>query len=175
MAKAVGFGTLYGQGGKGLCGYAKSTYGVELTLEQATGFQRGFFAAYPRLGQWRDGTERLARSRRPARTKGGRVRTFADGEKSVFPKSLNTPIQGTAGEVMLRALALVDERLEPLDAFIVNTVHDDILVECARAETDSVAAILQECMSQAFLEMFPGAPTVNLVECGTGSNWAEAK
>jgi DNA polymerase-1 len=175
MAKAVGFGTLYGQGGKGLCGYAKGTYHVELTLEQATSFQRGFFAAYPRLGRWRDDTEQRARSRRPVRTKGGRVRSFADDEKGVFTQSLNTPIQGTAGEIMLRALALVDERLEPLDAFIVNTVHDDILVECALAETDRVADALRECMSQAFLEMFPGAPTVNLVECGAGSNWAEAK
>ena len=103
------------------------------------------------------------------------MRTFARGETGVFPKSLNTPVQGTAGEIMLRALALVDERLEPLDASIVNTVHDDILVECALAETDSVATVLRECMSQAFLEMFPGAPTVNLVECGKGSNWAEAK
>ena len=62
-----------------------------------------------------------------------------------------------------------------MKAFVVNTVHDDIMVECPKSEAEKVEDILRESMTQAMLEMFPKAPTLRLVECGTGKSWAETK
>ena len=175
MAKALNFGTLYGQGGEGLRIYARTNYGVELTAKKATDLQKRLFDAYPQLGQWRADRYKGGRAVAPALTKGGRARSFAEGEERISQMSLNTPVQGTAGEIMLRALVLVDERLDAKRTFVVNTVHDDIMVECPKAEAKKVADILRESMTQAMLEMFPKAPTANLVECGKGKNWGEAK
>lgn len=174
MAKAVAFGTLYGQGDKGLQEYARG-YGVEITLVQAKDLQRELFETYSGLRQWRESIRTRAAKNAPARTMGGRVRRFAKGEPSVFPKSLNTPIQGTASEILLRALALVIEPLGPLDARLVSTVHDEIVLSCHEKDADKAEAMLKDCMTRAYLEMFPSAPTTGLVECGRGKNWAEAK
>ncbi len=174
MAKAVAFGTLYGQGDKGLQEYARG-YGVEITLEQAKALQQKLFAAYTGLRRWREDTRSRACRNAPVMTLGGRVRRFGDKEAGVYTKSLNTPIQGTAAEILLHALARVTEALKPLDARLVSTVHDEIVLTCHEKDADKAEAMLKDCMTQAYLEMFPGAPTTGLVECGRGKNWAEAK
>ena len=174
MAKAISFGTLFGQGGEGLRSYARG-FGVEMTVGEAKQFQKKLFEAYPQLRRWQDKIREAARWKAPVRTKGGRVRRFGEGEERAHTRSLNTPVQGTASEILLRALTLVAEALEPLEARLVNTVHDEIVATCGEDHSDAVAGVLRECMTQAFLEMFPGAPTLNLVECGVGRNWAEAK
>ncbi len=56
-----------------------------------------------------------------------------------------------------------------------STVHDEIVGTCREADAAAVAAVLQDCMTRAVLEMVPSAPPTNLVECGVGKNWAEAK
>ncbi|NLN92720.1 MAG: hypothetical protein GX130_05330 [Candidatus Hydrogenedens sp.] len=175
MAKVISFGTLYGQSGEGLRTYARD-FGVEMTAVEARQFQKRFFAAYPQLRSWREDIRKGARRKESVHTKGGRVRTFKGKETSIFPKSLNTPVQGTAGEIQLRALTLVEQELSRFeDARIVNAVHDEIVVIAREEDADAVARLLQECMTRAFLEMFPDAPTMGLVECGVGENWAEAK
>jgi DNA polymerase-1 len=174
MAKAVSFGTLYGQGSAGLAIRARS-FGVTMTVDEAKQFQKRLFEAYPQLRHWREGIRDAARRKASARTRGGRVRHFAANDTSVFPKSLNTPVQGTASEIQLRALTLVAEGLRPFGAHLVNAVHDEIVVTCGEGDAGAVEVVLRDCMTQAFLEMFPDAPTTGLVECGMGSNWAEAK
>lgn len=174
MAKAVAFGTLFGQGDKGLQEYARK-YGVEITLVQAKELQQKLFATYAGLRRWRENTQRSAFGKTPVKTKGGRVRRFGAKEEGVFPKSLNTPIQGTAAEILLRALTLVIEPLGLLDARLVSTVHDEIVLTCHEKDADQAEELLKDCMTRAYLEMFPGAPTTGLVKCGRGKNWAEAK
>jgi DNA polymerase I-like protein with 3'-5' exonuclease and polymerase domains len=147
-----------------------------MTAVEACQFQKRFFAAYPQLRKWQEGIRKRAWRGEPVHTKGGRVRTFKSNETSIFPKSLNTPVQGTAGEIQLRALTLVEEELSRFeDARIVNAVHDEIVVIAREEDADAVARLLQECMTRAFLEMFPDAPTMGLVECSVGKNWADAQ
>src|SRR5262249_9908518 len=52
LAKAINFGLLYGMGAQGFQRYAKSQYGLDLTLEQAATYRQAFFAAYPGLAKW---------------------------------------------------------------------------------------------------------------------------
>lgn len=175
LSKAVVFATLYGQSGPGLRAYARGL-GAEMTLEEAKEFQKRLFDAYPQLRQWQEDARRAAARRAPVRTKGGRVRRFENDNRGTFTRGVNTPVQGTAGEIQLRALTLVAKELDRFEGSrIVNAVHDEIVVTCREDDADAVVAVLCDCMTQAFLEMFPGAPTNGLVECGVGRNWAEAK
>ena len=63
------------------------------------------------------------------------------------------------------------------DAALVNVVHDELVVECAEDCTAEVTALLEQCMTNAWLRLFPDHPalTRDLVEAHVGANWAEAK
>ena len=65
----------------------------------------------------------------------------------------------------------------PLDAALVNVVHDELVVECAEDCTAEVTALLEQCMTNAWLRLFPDHPalTRGLVEAHVGPNWDEAK
>ena len=54
LAKAVNFGLLYGMSAQGLRAYARASYGIEMTLEEAERYRRGFFETYPGLRAWHE-------------------------------------------------------------------------------------------------------------------------
>ena len=62
-----------------------------------------------------------------------------------------------------------------LDATLVAQVHDEIILEASRRDSDVVAQILKTEMVAAFTETFPDAPTNGLVEVRTGNTWADLK
>lgn len=176
MAKAIGFGLLFGMGAAGLMRYARASYGVVLSKGQAERLRERFFATYPGVREWQlaqvDEAERTECSVTPM----GRVRDFAGERKhEFFTAAMNTPIQGAEGEVMLAALALLPKAFDPLDALVVNCVHDEILVECPEANVPAVAAALRDCMERGMRRVFPKATLKNLVEVGHGPTWGDAK
>ena len=178
MAKAVNFGLLYGQGAKGLARYAKSSYGVDMSEEEAEKARKAFFKTYRGLREWQRQTGRLAEITQRVETMGGRVRDFSKEEKGYkYTEALNTPIQGAAAEIMLAALIRVEYALRDKDASLVNVVHDEIVVETEASIADDIKKIVETCMSEAFLDIFFGAEKYmkDLVEAHIGSNWAEAK
>ena len=66
-AKAVNFGMLYGQGHRGLAAYARATYGVDMTLDEARGAQDAFFRTYPGLRRWQQEARLQPAARRRAK------------------------------------------------------------------------------------------------------------
>ena len=86
--------------------------------------------------------------------------------------AMNSPIQGTAADIMKIAMIRVDRRLreEGLSARIILQVHDELLVEAPEAEAVRVKALLEEEMSGAASFDVPLA-----VEVGIGTNWLDAK
>jgi DNA polymerase I len=140
-AKAVGFGLLYGMGAKGLRDYARSSYGVETTLEEATHYRTRFFEAYPDLRRWH---EVVIRSNpEEARTLLGRRR----GSLRSFREALNHPIQGTAADGQKLALALLWERRhECPHAFPTQVVHDEIVIECDTDKAEEAREWLMSAM-----------------------------
>jgi DNA polymerase I-like protein with 3'-5' exonuclease and polymerase domains len=62
-----------------------------------------------------------------------------------------------------------------LDAFLVATVHDELLIEARERDAEVAAEILQGAMMDAFVMTFPGFPTLNLIEVQSGYSWAELK
>ena len=82
-----------------------------------------------------------------------------------------------AGELLMVAMTLLETELRASDAALVNVVHDELVVECAEDCTTEVTALLEQCMTNAWLRLFPDHPalTRDLVEAHVGPNWDEAK
>ena len=89
--------------------------------------------------------------------------------------SLNTPIQGGAGECFLAAIAALEPELDKLGAVLVNVVHDELVVECPEDRAEDTKAAVERAMVAGFLSVFPEGSTRDLVEAHAGANWAEAK
>ena len=175
-AKAVNFGLLYGQGAEGLARYAKTTFGVDLSLEEAQAARIAFFNAYPGLKRWQRHTSNRARGTQQAVTPGGRIRDFTTEQRGYrYTEALNTPIQGGAAEVLLAALARLQMHLADIDAQLVNIVHDEFVLEVTEADADRATTAVEAAMVEGMLEIFPDASTVSLVDACIGSNWAAAK
>jgi DNA polymerase I len=128
LAKAVNFGLLYGMGAKGSQFYVLKSYGVEMSLEEATLYRRHFFQTYPGLKRWHE-RERRAWHRGDAETLTLTRRRRMDVQK--LTDRLNAPVQGTAADGLKLALALLWERRdECLGAVPVLVCHDEVVVEC---------------------------------------------
>lgn len=175
LAKAVNFGLLFGQGARGLARYAKGSYGVELTEEEAKKARHLFFQTYRGLSRWQRDTANAAKRTWQARTPAGRLRDFPQDQPAPYTEALNTPVQGGAAEVLQAALSHLERNLRGLAAQLVNIVHDELVVEASEQEAAAVQRALEEAMVAGMLAIFPTASTRGLVEAHVGPNWAAAK
>ena len=184
LAKALNFGMLYGAGAATFRVYAATTFGVELTLDEAAEARAAFFAAYPRLRQWQAEHARRSQHVGYVQTRGGRTWRWEwnarpSGEDDEgwdgfhYTYSLNHPIQGTCAEILMIAIAEIDRALRSYDARIVATVHDEIVIECADdpATVRAVARLMTTKMTRALLEMLPGHPRRGVVQLEVGHSW----
>jgi DNA polymerase-1 len=166
-AKAVNFGLIFGMGAPGLKQYAQQNYGVEMSLEQATEFRERFFKSYTGISRWHQSIK--AHLPKEGRTLTGRK--FVYYEKAGLPGYYNTPVQGTAADIVKKALGLLVERLAGTDTYIVGIVHDEILLECSAEKAEAVAELLRGTMEEAANSILPRVPTkVDVVVSGS---WAE--
>ena len=173
QAKAVNFGLIYGISAFGL---ARNT-GV--TRQEAQDFINRYFAKYPgvrrfmdeavALGEKRGWAETLMHRRRDLpelKSKQAAVREF--GKRA----AMNTPVQGTAADIIKAAMVRVDERLraEAMQSRLILQVHDELILECPPEEAEKAASLLRECMESVMTLRVP-----LVAEVHTGKNWAEAK
>jgi DNA polymerase-1 len=166
LAKAVNFGLLFGLGAKGLRGYAKSNYGLDLSEAEAKQYRRAFFAAYPGLERWhrRAGTS----SAKECRTLAGR-RRLLDGQ-TPYTHRLNSPVQGTEADGAKLAMALLWERREQCPgAFPVLFCHDEIVVETDDSQAEAAAAWLNQAMLDGMAPLLDPVPVE--VEVQTARTW----
>ena len=70
----------------------------------------------------------------------------------------NMPIQGTSADILKRALRLLHDDIRDTSAILVNIVHDEIVVECAAAEAESIATKLESAMQRAGSEYVTKVP-----------------
>jgi len=176
LAKAVNFGLLYGQGAKGLKDYASSSYGVEISEEEARQYREAWFKAYPTFASWHQVEGANSKARMMVTTPLGRKRRFVSYKDRDFysvTKAYNTPIQGGAAEVMLAALGKLSDLLLGLDAKAIAVIHDEVIVESSLDEAPKVIKILEDAMVQGMLEVFPEASTLGLVEAHVADSWAD--
>jgi len=172
-AKAVNFGIIYGISGFGL---ARNT-GV--TQQEAKSFIGRYFAKYPGVKRFMDTAVADGQENGYALTLMGRRRYLPELSASnamvrEFGKraAMNTPVQGTAADIIKLAMVRVDEALrrEKLRSRLILQVHDELLLECPPEEVETAARILQEAMEGVIQLSVPLSAEVH-----EGQNWAEAK
>lgn len=166
-AKAVNFGLIYAMGAKGLQSYARETYGVNMTLEDAEKFRNQFFKAYSGLAEWHSKIKRI--NPRESRTIKGR-RIIFEGEPGAAAL-YNTPVQGTAADISKIALGMLVDKLKPTGAKIIGTVHDEIIIEVGEDMAQDAAKILKSTMEYAGSLCLSKVPVI--AETIIADSWAD--
>lgn len=164
--KAVNLGLVYGMGARGLRRSAEMSYGVAMSMEEAETFRERFFATYAGIAAWHRRAANDASNE--ARTLTGRKFSFRP--EAGLPERSNLPVQGTAADIMKKALGLLAARLDA-DTRMVAAVHDEILLECPEDAAPRVAEALRSAMEDAAAAILPDVPTP--VEAVISASWAE--
>ncbi len=151
-AKAVNFGIVYGISAFGL------GEGLSIDRKEAQNYINKYFETYPKVKEFLDSQVEHAREKGYVLTQFNRLRPIPEIKSSNFMQrsfgervAMNSPIQGTAADIMKIAMAAVDSELrkEGLKSRIVLQVHDELLVECPEEEADRVCEILKKKMEDA--------------------------
>jgi DNA polymerase-1 len=173
QAKAINFGVIYGISGFGLA------RNLRIPRAEAQGFIDRYFERFPGIKGYMDATIKGAQEKGYVETLFGRkIHTpeiNAKGPGAGFARraAINAPIQGTAADVIRRAMIRMPAAIHGLDAKMLLQVHDELLFEVAEADVDRLVRIAKQVMEGA------ADPAVELsvaltVESGTGANWAAA-
>jgi DNA polymerase-1 len=171
-AKMVNYAVLYGKTAFTL---AKD---INVPTQAAQEFIDAYFAGFPRVRAFIDRTLADARVSGFVETLYGRRRLVPElnsrnGQMRAAAEraATNHPIQGTAADIMKRAMIDVDRAIAPMpDIRMILTVHDELLFEVPRPRADEVAAVVQDAMQRAAALKVP-----LIVDVGIGENWKEAK
>jgi DNA polymerase I-like protein with 3'-5' exonuclease and polymerase domains len=167
-AKAVNFGLIYAMGAKGLQGYSKTVYGIDMTLEEAEVFRERFFKAYKGIAAWHARMKKAV-DVRESRTLSGRRCVYSD--EPGITALLNTPVQGTAADIAKKALGMLVPAAIELKGHIVATVHDEILLEVPEELAEKAAFILKSIMEKAGGIYIKQVPII--AETTIADSWAE--
>ena len=170
-AKTVNFAVLYGQGATAL--------GKQLGIprEEAEAFIENYFRALPGVRRYIDETVAMARECGYVETLLGRKRPLpeiagSDGRAAAYAEraAVNTPIQGTAADVIKLAMLNLAPRLseECPGSRMLLQVHDELVVEAPESDGEVVARVLRETMEAAFELTVP-----LIVDVSAGTNWRD--
>ena len=170
-AKAINFGLIYAMGARGLQQSAKNSYGVEMSLAEATVFRERFFQNYYGIRHWQREMEHRVRQHQYVRTAAGRIRTYEDSEIRLA-ELLNIPVQGTAAEGLKSALCIFWDRTreKQLDASVVAIIHDEIIVEVIEEKVEEAKDLLIDSMIKGISWLAPGVPFE--VDAVIADSWA---
>lgn len=172
-AKAVNFGIVYGISSFGL------SQDLSISKKEAAAYIEQYFETYPGIKKFLDTAVEDAKKNGYVTTMYGRRRPIPELTSSNFMQrsfgervAMNSPIQGTAADIMKIAMIRVWERLhrENLQSRLILQVHDELLIETLKDEVEQVRQILTEEMQHA------AKLAVTLeIDLHTGENWYEAK
>lgn len=171
-AKAVNFGIMYGMGPHRLA----SDTGIAVAEAQA--FILAYFESFPGIKAFLDQSLEQARETGVVRTLLGRLRLIpeihsSDGRvrSNAENMAVNTPIQGSAADMIKKAMVSLHRRLESekLEARMILQVHDELVLDVPRSEVEKVTTVVREEMEGALVLEVPV-----VVDVATGENWFEA-
>ncbi|MCD8199168.1 MAG: DNA polymerase I [Phascolarctobacterium sp.] len=172
-AKAVNFGIVYGISDFGLAQQ------LNVARNEAAGYIASYFSRYSGVRKYMDDMIELARSQGYVTTLMGRRRYLPDINSSNFNlrsfaerTAINTPIQGTAADIMKLAMIKVSENLitAELKTRILLQVHDELVLEVPEDEKEEAAELVRNAMEGAAVLDIP-----LLADVKFGKNWALAK
>lgn len=172
-AKAVNFGIVYGISGFGL------SRDLNITKKEAEAYIKDYFATYPQVKEFMDELVRQGKEKGYVTTMFGRRRPIPELSSGNFMQrqfgeriAMNSPIQGTAADIIKIAMVRVNQRLkeEGLQSRLLLQIHDELLIETKISEEEQVKKILQTEMEQAAELSVP-----LIAEVKIGGNWYQAK
>lgn len=172
-AKAVNFGIIYGISDFGLA------RNISISRQQAKEYIDSYFARYSTIHAYMDGLIAKAHETGMARTMFGRLRELPEINSKNFTRrsfaertAMNTPIQGSAADIIKLAMNAVQAQLEArgLRSRLLVQVHDELVLEVPAAEREEVETMLKETMEHVVSLSVP-----LVVDIHYGTNWEEAK
>ena len=173
MAKAINYGVIYGLSSFGLAARTGNT------KTEAQLYIDAYFQRYAQVQEFLDRVVEEARTTGRVRTLFGRLRPIPEiNSRDVMARNraereaMNTPLQGTAADLLKLAMVKVHERLKRLrmSTRMILTVHDELVFESPDNEVETAQGIVQEEMERVHPMKVPLT-----VEIGAGLNWKEAK
>ncbi len=170
IAKTINFGILYGMGAH------KLSQELKIKRDTARLYIDSYLAKYPGVRRYMDEVSARAEQDGFVTTLLGRRRSVPEVRSSNFNEreagrriAVNTPIQGTAADIIKIAMVRIHERLKGMKSRMVLQVHDELVFEAAEDEVDSLSAFVRSEMENACSLDVPVK-----VDIGTGRNWSEA-
>lgn len=172
-AKAINFGVIYGISGFGLA------RNLRIPRAEAQGFIDRYFERFPGIKEYMAATVKFAQEHGFVQTLFGRkihtpdINAKGPGQGFAKRAAINAPIQGTAADIIRRAMIRMPAAIDGLPAKMLLQVHDELLFEVEEAAADDLIARAKATMEGA------AHPAVQLkvpliVEAGKGANWAAA-
>jgi DNA polymerase-1 len=148
VAKIINFGLCYGMSASGLSSR------LNIPPQQAERFINAYFRAYPQVKNTLQRLGTQAVTKRYSETLSGRKRYYGtpdsfSKQKSLERKGRNTPIQGTCGDILKKAIQYLMDDLVPYDAMIINLVHDELVLEVKNDQVEQVRKVVEEAMIRA--------------------------
>lgn len=172
-AKAVNFGIVYGISSFGL------GQDLNISRKEAEAYIHKYFETYPKVKEFLDGLVEEAKKDGYVRTMFGRKRPVPELSSSNFMQrsfgeriAMNSPIQGTAADIIKIAMIRVNKRLKEagMKSQLILQVHDELLIETHKEEVEQVRRILEEEMVHA------ASLSVTLeIDINEGADWYDAK
>jgi len=173
QAKAINFGVIYGISGFGLA------RNLRIPRSDAQGFIDRYFERFPGIRAYMDDTVEFAKKEGRVETLFGRrihtpeINTKGPGAGFAKRAAINAPIQGTAADIIRRAMIRVPQVIADLPATMLLQVHDELVFEVAEDAVETVTARVRDVMEAA------AEPVLHLdvplvVDAGVGDTWAEA-
>jgi DNA polymerase-1 len=170
-AKAVNFGIVYGISSFGLAA------NLGISRKEADTYIKSYFERYAGVKRFIDETIAKTRETGIARTMFGRERPIPDmnsrnSNARGFAErtAVNSPIQGTAADLIKLAMVRIDQALEGWQSKLLLQVHDELVLESPPDETEKIKAVVKREMESVAALSVP-----LLVEVGSGKNWRDAK
>lgn len=172
-AKAVNFGVVYGISAFGL------SEDLSISRKEALDYINNYFKIYGGVKKFLDKQVADAKEKGYVKTMFGRIRPIPEIKSSNFMTrsfgdrvAMNSPIQGSAADIMKISMLKVDEALEKsgFDARIVLQIHDELLVEVKEDEAAEVSELVEKAMREAVSLRVPLE-----VDAHIGKTWLEAK
>jgi DNA polymerase-1 len=173
-AKAINFGLIYGMSAFGL------TRSTDLTLAESENFVKAYFQQFPKVKKYLDGIRKTAREIGFVETLLGRRRYFPALQSTLNQslrnreerEAINAPIQGTAADIMKIAMIRIPPALSAagLHGRMLLQVHDELVVECPKAELNETARQARQVMESAYPLSIPLT-----TEARWGTDWDDLK
>jgi DNA polymerase-1 len=170
-AKAVNFGIVYGISSFGLAA------NLGISRKEAEAYIKAYFERYAGVKRFIEETVATTRETGVARTMFGRERPIPDinsrnpnARGFAERTAVNSPIQGTAADLIKLAMVRIDRALEGFETKLLLQVHDELVLEAPPGELEAVKQLVRKEMEAVCALDVP-----LLVEVGTGVNWRDAK